>query len=263
MYYKKKGFPEIGDILFCTVKRILPNSIFVILDEYENKEGMIKIDEIAPGRIRNIRDYVKEGKKIVCKVIRISKDTGYIDLSLRRVQLGIKMSKINEIKQEEKAEKLLESIAKNMKIDVKEIYKNIGDKIIAKYSLLYPGLQEISVNEKIIKELEINKNYELVLLKTIKDKIKPLEIKLKATINLKSEANDGIKKIKDILKKIKAFANKNKYNILLNYISAPKYRVTITSNDYKDAEKILNNLTNETLKLAKMINIESSIMKDG
>ena len=38
MYYKKKGIPENEEIILCTVKKILHNSIFVILDEYENKE---------------------------------------------------------------------------------------------------------------------------------------------------------------------------------------------------------------------------------
>jgi len=66
MFYKKQGFPEVDDIIICTIKKILPNCVFVILDEYENKEGLIHISEISPGRIRNIRDFVKEGKKIVC-----------------------------------------------------------------------------------------------------------------------------------------------------------------------------------------------------
>ncbi|MEK6932440.1 MAG: S1 RNA-binding domain-containing protein, partial [Nanoarchaeota archaeon] len=72
MFYKKKGLPEIGEIVICTVRRVLPDSIFVDLDEY-GKEAMIHISEVAPGRIRNIRDFVKEDKKVVCKVLNINK----------------------------------------------------------------------------------------------------------------------------------------------------------------------------------------------
>jgi len=64
MFYKKKGLPEENSIVLCTVKKILFHSIFVDLDEYQNQDGMIHISEIAPGRIRNIRDYVAEGKKL-------------------------------------------------------------------------------------------------------------------------------------------------------------------------------------------------------
>ena len=123
MFYQRKGFPEVGEALLCTVKKILPNSIFAKLDEFENKEGMIHISEISPGRIRNIRDYVKEGKKIVCKVLNVNKEKGYIDLSLRRVPLSVKRNKLEERKQEDKAEKILEIVARNLKTDVKEIYE--------------------------------------------------------------------------------------------------------------------------------------------
>ena len=33
-FYKKKDFPENDEIVMCTVKRILPHSVFVDLDEY-------------------------------------------------------------------------------------------------------------------------------------------------------------------------------------------------------------------------------------
>ena len=95
MYYKKQGLPEENEVILCTVKKILPHSIFVDLDEYENKEGLIHISEISPGRVRNIRDFVKEGKKIVCKVLKI-RDAGHIELSLRRVTTSYRINKLND-----------------------------------------------------------------------------------------------------------------------------------------------------------------------
>ena len=74
---------EEGDIVLCTVDRIVGTNVFVKIDSEQEKEGVIVFSEIAPGRIRNIRDYVVPKKKIVCKVLRISGDR--IDLSLRRV----------------------------------------------------------------------------------------------------------------------------------------------------------------------------------
>jgi translation initiation factor 2 subunit 1 len=77
MFYKKEGFPEEDELVICTVAEIQYHSIFVTVDEYDNISGMIHISEIAPGRIRNIRDYVKEGKVIVCKVLRINTEKGH------------------------------------------------------------------------------------------------------------------------------------------------------------------------------------------
>src|SRR3990167_9616471 len=84
MLYKKKGMPEVNEVVMCTVKKVLFHSVFVDIEDY-GLEGMIHISEVSPGRIRNIRDYVKEGKKIVCKVLKVDEVKGHIDLSLRRV----------------------------------------------------------------------------------------------------------------------------------------------------------------------------------
>src|SRR3989338_5359313 len=81
MLLKKEGFPEEDELVMCTVTQVQFHSVFVILDEYD-KGGMIHISEVSPGRIRNIRDFVREGKKVVCKVLRVNKEKGHIDLSL-------------------------------------------------------------------------------------------------------------------------------------------------------------------------------------
>ena len=87
MLLRKAGFPEDSELVICTVTKINPGSVFVNIDEYD-RSGLIHISEISPGRIRNIRDYVKEGKKVVCKVLHVDSNKGHIDLSLRRVSDG-------------------------------------------------------------------------------------------------------------------------------------------------------------------------------
>ena len=104
MLYKREGLPEEDEIVMCTVTKIFPHSVFVNIDEL-NKTGVIHISEISPGRIRNIRDFVKQDKKIICKVLRINKERGHIDLSLRRVIDAQRRNKSDEIKQEQLAEK--------------------------------------------------------------------------------------------------------------------------------------------------------------
>src|SRR3990167_5178204 len=110
MLFKKQGFPEEGDLILCTVTSVQFHSVFVDLDEY-GRNGMIHISEVAPGRIRNIRDYVKENKKVVCKVLKINREKGYIDISLRRVNEKEKKRKIEEMKREQLAEKIAEQAA--------------------------------------------------------------------------------------------------------------------------------------------------------
>ena len=72
---------EDGEIVLCTVDRIDGAMVFVKIDNADG--GSITFSEIAPGRIRNIRDNVIPKKRIVCKVLRVSR--GNYELSLRRV----------------------------------------------------------------------------------------------------------------------------------------------------------------------------------
>src|SRR5210317_1096039 len=103
MLIKKNKFPEVDELVIATVTKVNPNSVFTTMDEFEKKTALIHISEISPGRIRNIRDYVVEGKKIICKVLKIDEGRGHIDLSLRRVNDGQKREKNSQLKQEQKA----------------------------------------------------------------------------------------------------------------------------------------------------------------
>ena len=246
MLYKKQGIPEETVLVLCTVNKILPHSIFVTLDEYENKEGMIHISEIAPGRIRNIRDYVRENKKIVCKVLKINIEKGHIDLSLRRVNDSQKAQKINEYKQEEKSEKLLETVSKKLKLTPEELKKKAGYKLIENFGTLNNAIEEIVNNKKILEKLNLDKNIEKALLETIEEKIKPVEIKIDAILKLKSYSPNGIEIIKEIL-----FDLEKEKHIKILYVGAERYRVVITSKDYKTAESLLKEKCLKAVSLIK------------
>ena len=110
---KKKDYPEEADLVLCTVSKIYPHCVFVNIDDYSGKQGMIHISEVSPGRIRNIHDYVRMGKKVICKVLRVNLEKGHIDLSYRRVTESQRRNKVNELKQEQKAEKIVEKVTED------------------------------------------------------------------------------------------------------------------------------------------------------
>ena len=255
MLYKKHGRPEVGDVVLCTVKKILYHSIFVSIDDYENLEGMVHISEIAPGRIRNLRDYVVEGKRIVCKILNVSPQ-GNIDLSLRRVPTTVMVAKLNEYKQEEKAEKLLEQVGKEAKIDLKKVYEEIGNKAIEKYGGLYPFLQAmVDKGKEVIDEFKANPKLSELLFNTVKDKIKPIEVRVSGTLNLMSFGSGGVEDVKSILLK----ASDHKVNV--SYLGAPRYKLEVISSDYKSAEGSLKSFMDIATSMAKKLNCEMSFEK--
>ncbi|MDD5331345.1 MAG: translation initiation factor IF-2 subunit alpha [Candidatus Nanoarchaeia archaeon] len=248
MFYKKKGWPEESDLILCTVKKILPHSVFVDLDEYENLEGMLHISEVAPGRIRNLREYVVEGKKLVCKVLKVDSSQRHIDVSLRRVSIALMRKKNEEFKQEQKAEKLLEFLAKKNKVEIKEIYFKIGNALVEEFGSLYYAFEDIVRNNNSLVRLKVDERLRKELVEIVREKISLPEFKVKGFLKLSSSAPTGLRDIKEVINKGIEFASRNKYKVSFAYISAPKYAVEVISNDYKTAEKALKEVSEFIIK---------------
>jgi translation initiation factor 2 subunit 1 len=233
MIFRKKGMPEEGELVLCTVTKIMYHAVFVNLDEYD-KSGMINISEISPGRIRNIRDFVMEGKKVVCMILNIDKEKGHIDLSLRRVNENQKRRKLEEIKQEQKAEKIVEFVAQKEGLKFEDVYAKIKDPIFKKYSNLSTCFSDVVVNKVTLEGLGIEKNISTVLEEIIRQRIKPPEVELKGDLILQTYDPDGVDIIKEAISKAE-----EKSNAEIRYLGAGKYSVLIKAADYKEAEKSL------------------------
>ncbi|MCH8003825.1 MAG: translation initiation factor IF-2 subunit alpha [Nanoarchaeota archaeon] len=247
MLLKKEGFPEEDELIMCTITKVQFHSVFANLDEY-GKNGMIHISEVSPGRIRNIRDFVKEGKKVVCKVLRVNKEKGHIDLSLRRVTETQKRNKVDEIKQEQKAEKLLEFVAKDMNIDVKKLFDDIISNISKKYTSLYEFFQHVVVDNNAIKDAGIDAKITEKLEEAIKSRIKEVSVKIEGKLKLTSFASNGVDIVKEALKKA---SEVGKESILIKYLGGGSYNVIVNAKDYKEAEKLLKEATEKALEFVR------------
>lgn len=238
MLYRKHGIPEVEEIVLCKVTKLYPNSVFVEMLEYGNKVGVVYISEVAPGRIRNLREYVEIGRQIVCKVIRIDPATGNIDLSLRRANSTQRAEKLEEIKQELKAESILKSVSEKLKKPLYEIYTQVSSKVLKEYSHLFVCFREIAAGNADLEKLGVEKNIAKELTAIILEKFKPAKVFLTGEISLKTYASDGIDKVKAAL----AGIGKISSTITLAYLGGGKYKFTLEDTDYKTAEKTLRKL---------------------
>lgn len=257
MLYNREGFPEEDEIVMCTVNKIFPHSVFVNIDEF-GRTGVIHISEISPGRIRNIRDFVKQDKKIICKVLRINKERGHIDLSLRRVNDSQRRNKSNEIKQEQLAEKILEFVAKKFKKEVRSLYNDIMEKISKEYDTLYSCFEEVIESGISLSSLDIEKKIADELEEVIKQRIKPAEVEIKGTLKLVSYDSKGIDIIKNALDKTCTISKA----ISINYNAAGNYGLKVKAPNYQEAEEILKNATEKAIEFIKEHNGEASFTRD-
>ena len=243
MLFKKQGFPEESELVLCTVTNVQFHSVFVELDEY-GKTGLIHISEVSPGRIRNIRDFVKEGKKIVCKVLKINQEKGYIDLSLRRVNESEKRRKVDDTKKEQNAEKIVEIAASKIGIKTDELYNAVLDRISKNYATVHQFFESVIKDEDLLSNLGIDKKWLKILGEVIKQRIKPAEVEITGKLKITTYAPDGIDIIKDSLRKAQ---DSSKGRISISYLGSGLYRFMTKAPDYKEAEKILKNASESAI----------------
>jgi len=228
---------EEGDLVLATVDRIIGTNVFVRLDN--GVEACIVFSEIAPGRIRNIRDYVIPKKKIICKVLRISGDR--VDLTFRRVT----PKEQKEFKEAQKQEKSYEGILKSF----------LGEKseeVIRKIKTtnpLYEFLQEAKEKEGTKKEFEkiAGKEASKKILEVLTNQ-KQKKVVLKKEITLTTVEPNGLDLIKKLLDKVK--------NVEIKYVSSGKYSLKKESEDIKKADQDLRTTLLGLEKEAKKMNMK-------
>jgi translation initiation factor 2 subunit 1 len=222
-----------GDLVLGTVDKIVHTTVFVKIQD--NGVGTIITSEVAPGRIRNLRDYVVPGKKIVCKVLKID-SSGNIHLSLRRVSNKEK----KEVMDRYEKEKGAIAILKNITPDYEKIAKKIEEKITV-FELFNQAKENPSILDKYFKKEEAERI--LTILKERKEK----EVFVKSNFKISSEASDGLMKIKEILKP---------YEDKITYLAAGRYTIKITGKEYKKANSEMNKILDDLEKKAKALHIK-------
>jgi len=231
---------EEGDIVLCTVDRIAGTVVFVKTDG-TNKEGSIILSEIAPGRIRNLRDYVVPKKQIVCKILKIAGDR--IHLSLRRVTPKEKKEVLEQHKQEKSSKSILKTI-------LGEKTEEIVEKI-QKEDNLTEYLQKAKEDSKKLEKLVGKKDTEKIIkiLNTQKQKIATT----KKEVNVKTTESNGITLIKNLLSNTK--------DAEIKYVSAGKYSIKTQDKNIKSASNKLRQILQELEKKAKQSKIEFDVGK--
>ena len=78
---------EQGDFLIARVAEVKNYGAVLNLIEYEGEQGFVHISEVTSGWIKYIRDFIREGQMVVCKVLKSKAEAkrGMIDLSIRQV----------------------------------------------------------------------------------------------------------------------------------------------------------------------------------
>ncbi len=200
------------DIVMCTVKKIEGTTVFVDIED--NGSGTIVMSEIAAGRIRNLRDYVIIGKKIVCKVLKIAKD--HTELSLRRVTAKEK----DEIKEKYAKERNLFGMLKASTKKPEEVLNKIKQA-----TDVIEFIESARTNPQIIEKF-MPKSEAQAFSKILSEK-KDKEKAVKKVISIKSFSSSGINDIKSALGSAK--------DVEIHYLGSSKFSISSKGKDFKHA----------------------------
>jgi len=247
----RNEYPEEGELVVGTVKNVKNFGAFITLDEFGRKEGFIHISEVSSGWVKYIRDFVREGAKVVCKVLNVEEAKGHVDLSLKRVNAHQKRQKIQEWKNDQKAAKLFELLAKKLGKEVDECYEEFGNDLIDKYGDLYGAFEESAISRENLKEEGFDGEWLDAFADVAVDNIVPPFVTIQGTLDVSLPTADGMTYISKALGAIEK--EEDELAVTVSYLGAPRYRLMVKAPDYKMAE--------EEMKLA-VDGVTKSITKD-
>ena len=232
-----REMPEPGEIVISTVREITSHGIYVNLDQYEGMNGFLHVSEISTGWVRNIERVAKVQQKLVLKVIRANRIRKEIDLSLRQVTNEERRAKVIEWKREERAMAIVNVVRSRLSLSDEQVRSLIA-KLEEEFGTLYAALEAgARKGEKAFQTLDVTPEIAVALKEVASEKIVPPRYEVGALVEVSSRAPDGIEHIK---KTLTAAAESTSAEVHITYAGAPRYRVRIMADDYKQAEKALD-----------------------
>jgi translation initiation factor 2 subunit 1 len=242
--------PEIGEIVIATITKISDHGAYVTLDEYNKIQGFVHVSEIAPGWVRKVNKYVREGEKKVLLVKKVESGRKEIDLSLKQISKDQRKKKLLEVKRFEKEHGIMKNIQEKANLTSKQI-EELEDKFLSVYDSIYDAMLNIAI--KGISEIENLKLQKKIVL-TVEDicsKMKLPSVELRGVLEISNNQSNGVELIKKTLTDAE---NVEDAKIKITYLGAPRYRLSLLAQDFKTAEKSLKPILEKIEKNIKKQN---------
>jgi translation initiation factor 2 subunit 1 len=239
-----RDWPSEGELVVCTVANVKDFVAFVKLDEYGGRQGLIPISEVATGWVKYIRDFIREGQKVVCKVLNVDPTRGHIDLSLKDVNDHQRREKIREWKNEQKAKKWIGFVSQSTGV----LPEQLQTAIYQKYGFLYSFFEDAAIHgEDALTGLTFERNVADALLENARTNVRIPRVTISGYLDLTSTKSDGVNIIRRALRS--AQPRISDVDIDLIYVGSPTYRIKVTAPDYKQAEKAIEKAATAAIRV--------------
>ncbi len=244
MVLKRTEWPEPDEYVVAVASKVAPYGAYVTLPEYGDKEGFIHISEVSSTWVRNIRNHIHENQRIVVKVLQVDRSKGHIDCSLRRVSSEAKRAKNTEWKRTQKAEKFLELIAHENDTDLEDIYEKVGWALEEHFGEIYKGLEAAAdLGYEALKDVDAPKDLLKQIAENAEARIEIPSVEVDGELKIQVPGSEGVEVIKSALTKgLDIGKADEKSEVEIYTLGAPRYKLSIISPDYREAEELLSEI---------------------
>lgn len=266
MVRKRSELPEVGDLVIGNVVKTFEYGAYVRLEEYRGHEAYLPWSEVSSKWVRDVKEFIKEGQKVVAKVIRVDKRKKHVDISLKRVSDSEQRRKLLEWKRAQRAEKILEVVASKIGKTLDDAYKEVGWKLEDVYGEIFAGLELTAYQgEEVLKKAGVPDEWIAPIMDELKKHIEVKKVKIQGLLTLTSSESDGVVRIREVLQKPLEIISKDldkNTSVKVYTIGAPRYRVEVVATEYKHAEKILNHYVSVAQNIAKELKVNYSFERE-
>ena len=212
------------------------NGADVTLDEYEGVAGFIFIGEIASGWIKNIRRFVREGQRLVCKVMPSRRDGSSLKLSLKSVSEERRRDRLQQWKNEQRALQLFKVLSESQKWE-SEFSSNLQSELTQVFETLYGAFEEAAMHEGSIIDAGFEGDWIQPFVDLAVENIIPPFVEIRGILTLKVETADGVETIRSALIAAENISSsEDEIEVHCYYDGAPEYRIELRAPDFKTAE---------------------------
>ncbi|WP_207590370.1 translation initiation factor IF-2 subunit alpha [Halomontanus rarus] len=236
---KYSGWPDPGELVVGKIDEIEDFGVFVDLEEYEDKRGLIHISEVASGWIKNVRDHVREGQIAVCKVLDVDESSQQIDLSLKDVNDHQRSDKIQEWKNEQKADNWMElAFGEDLEDDR---YVEITGELLGAHGSLYDSFKEAAIHgEEALEGTDLSDADVDAIVETARENVSVPYVNVTGYVDLENASEAGVDGIREALKAAEGNGDiPEGVDLEVTYVGAPEYRIKVQAPNYKTAEASL------------------------
>ena len=250
--------PEEGELIIGTVTSIRNFGAFVTLDEYAKREAFIHLSEVATGWVKYIRDHIREGQKIVARVLRVDPAKSQIDLSLKRINDHQRREKVQAWKNEQRALRLVDQVGVTLKVSGEEAIERFGSELVDRYGSLFQAFEVASGDPKRFQKENEKAPWASAFLKVARDNIVPPHVTILGTLEMTVPTPTGVEGLRSALLAAEAV---DPASVEIQYVGAPRYRIRVEASQYKQAEETLKKATEAALKAVKAVGGEGTFSR--